>query len=130
MEFSASSTNLTELLVACLAVVAAWLLLRKRYDSNMPLLFYFAVIMFNSMTEREVNPYLLYTGVVLAMLLRFEFMGTSFAKVVAMFSTAALCIINLTRLVGRDDLRRGTDLHHAAVIQPKRSLAQHRDERE
>jgi hypothetical protein len=88
-----TSTNLTELLVACLAVVAAVVLLRKRYDSNLPLLFYFVVIMFGNITDRELNPYLIYTGLVLSMLLRFEFMGGSFAKVVATFSTVALCII-------------------------------------
>jgi hypothetical protein len=93
MEFNATSTNLTELLVACLAIMSAVLLLRKRYDTNLPLLFYFVVILFSNMSERELNPYLLYTGLVLAMLLRFEFMGTSFAKVVAMFSTGALAII-------------------------------------
>jgi predicted tellurium resistance membrane protein TerC len=93
MDFNATSTNLTELLVACLAVIAAVALMRKRYDSNMPLLFYFTVIMFNSMSEREINPYVLYTGVVLAMLLRFEFMGAGFAKFVATFSTLALCVM-------------------------------------
>jgi hypothetical protein len=91
MDFNPTSTNLTEFLVACLAVVAAVVLLRKRYDSNLPLLFYFVVILFSNMSDRELNPYLLYTGLVLAMLLRFEFMGGSFAKVVASFSTVALC---------------------------------------
>jgi hypothetical protein len=98
MEFNASSTNLTELLVACLAIVSAVLLIRKRYDTNLPLLFYFVVILFSNMSERELNPYLLYTGLVLAMLLRFEFMGTSFAKVVAMFSAAALAVIVWTMM--------------------------------
>ncbi|HEY4365548.1 MAG TPA: hypothetical protein VGN17_31595 [Bryobacteraceae bacterium] len=90
--------NLTELLVACLAIVAAVLLLRKRYDTNLPLLFYFVVIVFSNMTERELNPYLLYTGLVLAMLLRFEFMGGSFAKFVAFLSTASLCVIVWTMM--------------------------------
>jgi hypothetical protein len=93
-----TATSLTELLVACLAVVAVVLLLRKRYDSNLPLLFYFIVILFSNMSERELNPYLLYTGVILAMLLRFEFMGGSFAKVVAFFSTAALGVMIWTMM--------------------------------
>ena len=93
MEFNATSVNLTELLVACLAVVAAVLLLRKRYDSNLPLLFYGVVILFTNMSDRGPHPYLIYSGLVLAMLLRFEFMGGSFAKVVATLSTIALCVI-------------------------------------
>ena len=93
MEFNATSGNLTELLVACLAVVAAVVLLRKRYDSNLPLLFYFVVILFTNMSDRGPHPYLIYSGLVLAMLLRFEFMGGSFVKIVATFSTVALCVI-------------------------------------
>ena len=34
-----SATNLTALLVVCLAVLTVIFLLRKRYDSNLPLLF-------------------------------------------------------------------------------------------
>jgi hypothetical protein len=98
MEFNATPTNLTEVLVACLAVVAVVLLLRKRYDSNMPLLFYFTVIIFCNSTDRELNPYLLYTGLILALLLRFEFMGGSFAKIVATFSTVSLFVIIWTMM--------------------------------
>ena len=34
MYFNATPTNMTELLVVCLAVVSIIMLLRKRYDSN------------------------------------------------------------------------------------------------
>jgi hypothetical protein len=94
MEFNPTSLNVTEVLVISLAVAAALVLMRKRYDSNLPLLFYFVLVMFNNMSDRGVNPYLLYTGLILALLLRFEFMGGSFAKLVAFLTTASLgCII-------------------------------------
>lgn len=93
MEFNATSLNVTQMLVAALAVIAIVLVMRKRYDSNIPLLFYFVLIAFNNMTERETNPYLLYVGLVLAMLLRFEFMGGAFVKFVAFMTAACMVVI-------------------------------------
>jgi len=93
MEFNATSLNVTEVLVICLAVVAAMMVMRKRYDSNVPLLFYFVLVMFNNMSDRGVNPFLLYAGLILALLLRFEFMGGGFAKFVAFLATASLGVI-------------------------------------
>jgi hypothetical protein len=93
MEFNPTSVNVTEVLVICLAVVAAMLVMRKRYDSNLPLLFYLVLVLFNNMSERGINPYLLYTGLILALLLRFEFMGGPFAKLVAFLTAASLGVI-------------------------------------
>ena len=93
MEFNPTSLNVTELLVVALALVATVVLMRKRYDSNMPLLFYFVLILFSNATEREINPYLLYAGLMLAMLLRFEFMGGGVVKFVAFMTTATLMVI-------------------------------------
>ena len=93
MAFNATSLNVTELLVVALAVVAALVVMRKRYDSNLPLLFYFVLIVFSNMSDREVNPYLLYAGLILAMILRFEFMGGGFVKFVAFMTAASLAII-------------------------------------
>jgi hypothetical protein len=84
--------NMTELLVAVLAIVAVIMVVRKKYDSNLPLLFYFIAVMFSNMSDREINPYLLYSGLGLALLLRFEFMNQGFAKVVGFFATCAMCV--------------------------------------
>ena len=93
MEFNATSLNVTELLVVALAVVALLMVLRERYTSNLPLLFYFALIMFNNMTDREVNPYVLYAGLLVAMILRFEYMGGPFVKLIAFMTSASLIVI-------------------------------------
>ena len=93
MEFNPTSLNVTEVLVISLAVISAILLMRKRYDSNLPLLFYLVLVLFNDMSDRGVNPYLLYTGLILALLLRFEFMGGAVAKLVAFLTTASLGVI-------------------------------------
>ena len=84
--------NMTELLVAVLAIVAVIMVLRKKYDSNLPLLFYFVAVVFSNATDREVNPYLLYSGLAFALLLRFEFMNQGFAKVVGFFATCSICL--------------------------------------
>jgi len=93
-----SSLNLTTLLVVALAVVAVMMLLRKRYDSNLPLLFYFVALLFTNRTDREINPYLLYTGCAFALLLRFEFLNHGFSKLIAFCATGSMFLIILAFL--------------------------------
>ena len=88
-----TALDLTALLVASLAVIAVIMLLRKRYDSNVPLLFYLVAVTFSNMAERDVNPYVLYAGLVFALVLRFEFLGRGVAKFVAFLTTSSLCLI-------------------------------------
>jgi len=99
MEFQGTPTDITTLLVVALAVVGVVLMIRKRYDSNIPLLFYFAALVLTNLTDREVNPYLLYTGLAFALLLRFEFLNQGFSKVIAFFATGSLCLIILVFLM-------------------------------
>ena len=73
-----------------MAALAIVFLLRKRYDSNIPLLAYLIVVSFTSAVERPINPYLLYSGIVLALVLRFEFMGKGFTKFIAFFAMTSL----------------------------------------
>ncbi len=94
MEFNATSANVSELLVVALVIVSVILLMRKRYDSNLPLLSYIAVIAFTNAVEgRELNPLLLYGGLGFALVLRFEFMGHGFAKLVAYLAVGSMCLI-------------------------------------
>ena len=93
MNFDGTPLNMTELLVALLAILATFMVVRKKYDSNLPLLFYFVALVFTNLTDREVNPYLLYSGLAFALLLRFEFMNQGFARVVGFFATSSMCLI-------------------------------------
>ncbi|MGH9557942.1 MAG: hypothetical protein ACRD30_01790 [Bryobacteraceae bacterium] len=93
MDFQGTPLNMTCLLVAAIAVTAIFLILKKRYDSNLPLLFYIVALVFTNMTDRAVPPLLLYCGLIFALLLRFEFMNKGFAKVVAFFTAASLGLI-------------------------------------
>jgi hypothetical protein len=85
--------NMTTLIVIALAVVALVPIMRKRYDSNLPILFYVVAVLFTNLTDREINFYLLYGGLSLTLLLRFEFMNTGFAKIVSVFATGSLGLI-------------------------------------
>jgi len=93
MYFNASPTNMTELLVVCVAIVAVVMLLRKRYDSNLPLLFYFLAVVFTNSFDRQVNPAILYGGLAFCLLLRFEFMGSGISKLVAFLANAGLILM-------------------------------------
>jgi hypothetical protein len=95
--------NMTTLVLVALAMVGIVMVLRKRYDSNLPLFFYFVVLVFTNATDRELNPFLLYTGLAFALLLRFEFMNRGFSKVVAWFASGAMgliCFVFLTEVFG------------------------------
>jgi hypothetical protein len=92
MDFDGTPMNMTELLVAVLAMIAVFMVVRKKYDSNLPLMFYFIALVFTNLSDREVNPILLYSGLALALLLRFEFMNQGFAKIVAFFATCSMCL--------------------------------------
>jgi hypothetical protein len=99
VDLDANSANITTLLVAALAIVAMVLLMRKKYDSNLPLLFYVVALIFTNMSDRSVNPILMIVGLGFALLLRFEFMNPGFTKVVAGLATASMGVIVYVFLV-------------------------------
>lgn len=84
---------MTELLVVCVAVVSMIMLLRKRYESNLPLLFYALAVVFTNGADRPVHPAILYGGLVFCLLLRFEFMGKTISKMVAFLASAGLVLM-------------------------------------
>lgn len=87
-----------ELLVVLIAAFAVFMVIRKRYQTNLPLLFYLAALVFTNWADRIVNPYLMYTGLVFALLLRFEFMGNGFSKFIAFMTCGALCLVGWTMI--------------------------------
>ena len=93
MYFNASATNVTEMLVVCLAVVSIIMLLKKRYDSNIPLLFYSLAVMFTNGVDRQVHPAILYGGLAFCLLLRFEFMGKKISTTVAFLANVGLVLM-------------------------------------
>ena len=93
MFFRATPTNVTALLVITLALFAVVMLMKKRYDSNLPLLFYFVALIFGNFFDRPVNPNLMYPGLAMVLLLRFEFLGAGMTKFVAFCANVALILM-------------------------------------
>ena len=93
MYFNSSATNITELLVVCLAVVSIIMVLKQRYDSNIPLLFYSLAVMYTNGADRQVHPAILYGGLMFCLLLRFEFMGKKISKAVAFLANTGLVLM-------------------------------------
>jgi hypothetical protein len=90
MYFDATPTNMTILLVVTLAIIAIILLIRGRYDSNLPLIYYTAALAVNVLADRALSPYLLYSGIAFALVLRFEFMGKGFTKFIGFMTSIAM----------------------------------------
>lgn len=93
MYFDATPLNMTTMLVVALAVVALIFLFKGRYDSNLPLLFYAATLLLISTTDRNLNAYLMYSGIAFALVLRFEFMGKGFTKFISLLNSFAISLI-------------------------------------
>jgi len=93
--------NMTILLVVALAIIAIFLLIRGRYDSNIPLLYYSAALALSVMTDRGLPLILLYSGIAFALVLRFEFMGKGFTKFIGIANSIAM---GLTVLVFLNDV--------------------------
>jgi hypothetical protein len=98
MDFQATPLNITTILVIALAVTALVCLFRGRYDSNLPLLFYSAVMLLTTFTDRSLNTYLFYSGIALALVLRFEFMGKGFAKFINVLTVSTIGLVVLSFL--------------------------------
>ena len=75
-----SAGNVTTAVMVLLSAFTIATRFRFRVDHNWPLVYYLSVVMYHQWVPGSVNPYVLYAGVVCALLLRFEFMGGGFLK--------------------------------------------------
>jgi hypothetical protein len=82
MNFRATPLNVSTLLLVAFALYVLHFLSKQKLDSNLPLLFYIGLVIFTNSTGRQVNPYLLTSGLALALLLRFEFLNGGFTRIV------------------------------------------------
>jgi hypothetical protein len=98
MDFQATPLNMTTLLVVSLALATLFLLFRGRWDSNLPLMFYSAAFFLTASADRSLNPYLFYSGIALALILRFEFMGKGFTKFIGFLNISAISLAAISFL--------------------------------
>jgi len=69
------------LVLAC-ALIVIYTRTRNWLDNNFPLVFYFGMIGYAASIEDRFPPYLIYIGLGLGGLLRFEFMSPNFTRVI------------------------------------------------
>lgn len=98
MNFQATPLNMTTLLVVALAIVTLVLLFKGRWDSNLPLLFYSAAFILSTTTDHSLNAYVMYCGIIFALILRFEFMGKGFTKFIGFLTISAISLAALEYL--------------------------------
>jgi hypothetical protein len=88
-----TSTDISVLLLAAFAVFVLYYLSRSRLDSNLPLIFYLALGLLMSSTDRYVDSYLFGGGLASALVLRFEFMNGIFTELVLWLEMLAITFI-------------------------------------
>jgi len=67
--------------LAC-AMIVIYTRTRNWLDNNFPLVFYFGMIGYTASLEERFPPYLIYIGLALGGLLRFEFLSPNFTRAI------------------------------------------------
>ena len=80
-------------LLVLLGLFVAYTRFKNWLDSNIPIIFYIALIAYMQSTEGSVPFWLIGTGLVLALILRFEFMNNGFTRVVKFLELGALGVM-------------------------------------
>ena len=93
MGFRSTSLSITTLLLIALGVLAIYMLARRKADSNLPMIFYLFLFVYSRVVPESVNPNLFFAGVVLALILRFEFMNRFFTQLVLLLEMLAVLAI-------------------------------------
>jgi hypothetical protein len=95
-----TAIDVAALILVVFAAAVIYALARSKIDSNVPLLFYLALACFTHMAGRDVHANIFGAGVVLALILRFEFMNGPFTRAVAIVECAAVAVMSWDLLSG------------------------------
>jgi|SRR5271156_2759909 hypothetical protein len=90
MELKSDALTVTTALIVAFALFVIYTRFKNWLDSNVPIFFYVILIAFMTSVEGEVPLWLMLTAFALALVLRFEFMNITFARVVKGFEVCAL----------------------------------------
>src|ERR1700730_6195091 len=82
--------SVTTALIIAFALFVIYTRLKNWLDSNVPIFFYVILIAFMKSVDGSVPLWLMLTGFALALVLRFEFMNISFARIVKVLE---LCVL-------------------------------------
>src|SRR6202035_2128843 len=90
MELKSDAITVTTALMVAFALFVVYTRLKNWLDSNVPIFFYVILIAFMKSVDGEVPLWLMLTAFALGLVLRFEFMNVTFARVVKVFELCAL----------------------------------------
>lgn len=95
MDFIATPFNFSTTLLIAFACWVLYLRAKAPRESNIPLIYYGVMIYYIIMYESQVRvpPVLIYISLILALILRFEFMNSAFSKFIGALE---YCTIGLT----------------------------------
>jgi hypothetical protein len=97
--FDPTPINFTLMLVLALGAWAIHSASKQRVDVNVPLIFYAVILVFNRLADKGLNVPLILAGIVMASLIRFEFLNKSFVKWISYIQMAILVMILWNGLV-------------------------------
>lgn len=90
MNLRATPANVLALLLAALSMLTAFCLIRRKPDSNVPLLFYSLSVAYAVRTGRPLTARVFAAGLLLALMLRFEFLNRSLTRLALVLEILAL----------------------------------------
>jgi hypothetical protein len=90
MGLKSDALSVTTALIIAFALFVAYTRLKNWLDSNVPIFFYVILIAFMKSVDGDLPLWLMLTAFALGLVLRFEFMNVTFARVVKVFELCAL----------------------------------------
>jgi hypothetical protein len=85
--------NVTTALIVAFALFVIYTRFKNWLDSNVPIFFYVILIAYMKSIDGNVPLWLMLTAFALGLVLRFEFMNVTFARIVKVFELCALVAI-------------------------------------
>lgn len=90
MGFKSDALTVTTALIIAFALFVIFTRFKNWLDSNVPIFFYVILIAFMKSVDGDVPLWLMLTSFALALVLRFEFMNVTFARIVKVLELCAL----------------------------------------
>ena len=87
---NSDALTVTTALIVAFALFVIYTRLKNWLDSNVPIFFYVILIAYMKSVEGTVPLWLMLTAFALGLVLRFEFMNVTFARIVKVFELCAL----------------------------------------
>jgi|SRR5689334_8184287 hypothetical protein len=93
MSFKDTPGGVTTLLFVAFALFVIYTRMKNWLDSNVPVIFYAAMIVYANTLAERLPAWVVYAGFGLGMILRFEFMNTKFTKFIKVVEYCVLAAI-------------------------------------